>query len=102
MAAMTGIPSPLWTENQRLQAANAKMQQRIAELESERFHWKTSYEELRQSWDAIPFAAMFVYWDGSETTTPEAVAASDTFGEWLEEIRRAINVGNYLMQEPYL
>ncbi len=35
MSSMTGIPSPLWTENKRLETANAELRARVAELEAQ-------------------------------------------------------------------
>ena len=34
MSAMTGIPSPLWTENERQRTVIAALQQKVAELEA--------------------------------------------------------------------
>ncbi len=44
MSAMTGIPSPLWAENQRLQAVNAELRARVAELERESAAVHTAYD----------------------------------------------------------
>ena len=41
------IPSPLWTENQRLQAVNAELRRRVEELEGENAGLLDGHEQLQ-------------------------------------------------------
>ena len=78
-----GIPSPLWTENQRLKAANADLLARVAEL-------GTARDFYRAAWESIPTGAIFDYWDGSEPTSYDAKQAAGEMGEWVTELQRMV------------
>ncbi len=110
MSAMTGIPSPLWAENKRLEAVIAELRRRVAELEAERMsldearvfcdkhnaaHSNAQLEaenaRLRaelNAWETIPAEALITYWNAFGND-------NDTVGEWINELRNGVNVGRY-------
>ncbi len=99
MSAMTGIPSPLWTENKRLETANAELRARVAELEAERI----SLDEARTFCDNYN-AALSNAELRKRVAELEArvIAASDTVYDLISELADATGMRRSEIEAAFL